>query len=145
MSSRQTKLRPLLRLLAAATLFCWLGALVFCVTECSDGDSDHQAGQKEMAASPSANGSMPDSDNHSGHDDSVCNSLKTLVPTTCNLVLVKPDFGFYTLSFVSLTPALTVAQIETSVARQPPNPEQALTPEVFLGAAFRSLAPPVIA
>ena len=145
MASRRTTLTPLLRSLAMATLLCWLGALVLCATECSDGDSDHQTGQKEMAASNSDNGSMPDSDNHAGHDDSVCNSLKTLVPTTCNLVLLKPDFGFCTLSFVSLTPALTDAQVEASVSRQPPNTERLSAPEVYLGAAFRSLAPPVLA
>jgi len=122
-----------------------LGAFVLCATECSDADSDHQAGQKEMAVSNSANGSMPDSDKHSGHDDSACNTLKTLVPTTCNLVLLKPDFGFCTLSFISPPQAVTVADLETSVSRQPPDDELIFTPEVSLGAAFYSLAPPVLA
>jgi hypothetical protein len=145
MASRRTALTPLLRSLAMATLLCWLGAFVLCSTECSDADSDHQAGQKEMAASNQANGSMPDSDNHSKHDDSACNTLKTLVPTTCNLVLLKPDFGCCTLSFVLPLQTVTDAQIETSVSRQPPDDETLLTPSVSLGAAFYSLAPPVLA
>jgi hypothetical protein len=145
MSSRQTKLHPLLRSLAAATLLCWLGALVLCGTECSGGDSDHQAGQKEMALSSPASGSMPDSDNHSGHEDSACNTLKTLVPTTCNLVIFKPDFGFLTLSFVLPPQAATIAQAEVAVSRQPRDAELVFTPEVSLGAAFYSLAPPVLA
>jgi len=135
----------MLRSLAMATLACWLGALVLCVTECSDADSDHQVAQKEMAVSTSANGSMPDSDNHSGHDDSVCTSLKTLVPAASNVVLLKPDFGFCTLPFAAPLQTVTVAQIDASVSRQPPDSELLFTPEVSLGAAFHSLAPPVFA
>jgi hypothetical protein len=127
------------------TLFCWLGAFVLCATECSDGDSDHQAGQKDMAASNLANGSMPDSGNHSKHDDSACNTLKTCAPTTCNLVLLKPDFGFCTLSFISLSQTVTITQVEASISRQPPDDKLIFTPEVSLGAAFYSLAPPVLA
>jgi hypothetical protein len=127
-----------------ATLLCWLGAFVHCVTECSEADSSHQSAQKEMAASNSGNASMPDSDKHSKHDDSACKTLKTFAPTTCNLVLVKPDFGFCTLSFVLPLQTVTDAQVETSVVRQPPDPERTLTPSVCLGAAFRSLAPPAL-
>jgi hypothetical protein len=145
MAARRTALTPLLRSLAMATLLCWLGAFVLCATECSDGDSDHQAGQKEMATSNPANGSMPDSGNHSKHDDSACQTLKTFAPTISQLALAKPDFGFCTLSFVLPLQTVTDAQVETSVARQPPDPERTLTPSVCLGAAFRSLAPPVLA
>ena len=145
MSSRRTTLTPLLRSLAMATLLCWLGAFVLCATECSDGDSDHQAGQKEMADSHPSGSSMPDSDNHSGHDDSACKTLKTFAPATCNLVLFKPDFGFLTLSFVLPPQAVAVAQAEASVSRQPRDAGLTFTPEVSLGAAFYSLAPPVLA
>ncbi len=145
MASRRTTLTPLLRSLAAVTLLCWLGAFVLCATECSDGDSGCQAGQKEMAASNPTNGSMPDSDNHSKHDDSACKTLKTFAPTTGNLALIKPDFGFCTLSFVLPLQTVTVAQVETSVCRQPRDTELIFTPEVSLGAAFYSLAPPVLA
>ena len=144
MASRRTPLNPLLRLLAAGTLVCWLGALALCSTECFEGDSDHHAGQKEIAASHSDAQPTPDSENHSGHDDSVCDSLKTLVPTAHNNILSKPDFGFCFLSFVSLPQALTVAENETLVSRQPPDREFVFTPEVCLGPAFRSLAPPVL-
>jgi hypothetical protein len=145
MVARRTTLTPLLRSLAMATLLCWLGAFVLCATECSDGDSDHQAGQMEMAASHSANGSMPDSDNHSKHDDSACQTLKTFAPTSSQLALAKPDFGFCILSFASPPQTVTIALIETSISRQPPDDELVFTPEVSLGAAFYSLAPPVLA
>ena len=140
----RSTLSPLLRLLAAATLLCWLGALALCSTECFEGDSDHQAGHKETASSHSDNDATPDSDNHSGHDDSACDSLKTVVHTANSNHLVKPDFGFCVLSFASLPQALTVAQIEAPVSRQPPNREWIFTPAVYLGPAFRSHAPPVL-
>ena len=145
MASRRTALTPLLRSLAMATLLCWLGAMMLCSTECSDRDCSHQAGQNEMASSNSCNDSMPDSDNHSGHDDSACIALKTLIPTADNLVLFKPDFGFFTLNFVPPLEVVMVAQIESSVARQPLDAELVFTLEVSLGAAFYSLAPPVLA
>ena len=144
MASRRTTLNPLLRLLAVVTLLCWLGALALCSTECFEGDSDHHAGQKEIASAHSDDHPTPDSENHSGHDDSVCDSLKTLVPTAHNNVLPKPDFGFCFLSFASLPQTLTVAECEAPVSRQPPDREFVFTPEVCLGPAFRSLAPPVL-
>ena len=144
MASRRTTLNPLLRLLAAGTLLCWLGALALCSTECFEGDSDHHAGQKEIASSHSDAHPTPDSENHSGHDDSVCDSLKTLVPTAHTDLLPKPDFGFCFLNFAAVPQALTVAECEAPVSRQPPDREFVFTPEVFLGPAFRSLAPPVL-
>ena len=146
MVSRPTTLSPPLRSLAAAMLLVWLAAWVFCSVDCCGGDSDGPPGPHDEQADSSHHDhdQAPDSDNHSGHDDSACNTLKTLVPTACNLVLVKPDFGCCILSFVSLPQALTAAQIETPVSRQPPDRERVFTPEVCLGPAFRSHAPPVL-
>ena len=102
------------------------------------------AAHKEIAASHSDNDSTPDSDNHGGHDDSVCNSLKMVVHTANNNAVLKPAFGFWILSFVSSPQALTVAKIESPVSRQPPDREWLFTPAVYLGPAFRSHAPPVL-
>ena len=144
MASRRTKSNPLLRLLAAVTLLCWLGALVLCSTECFEGDSDHHAGEKEIASSHSDNDSTPDSENHSHHDDSACASLKTLVPTAHSNLIPKSDLGFCVLSFVSLPQAFVSADSEAPISRQPPDREFVFTPELCLGPAFRSLAPPVL-
>ena len=144
MASCRTTLNPLLRLLAAATLLCWLGALALCSTECFEGDSDHHAGQKEIASSHSQDHPTSDSENHSGHDNSVCDSLKTLVPTAHNNVVPKPNFAFCFLSVVSQPQTLTVAECEAPVSRQPPDRDRVFTPEVSLGPAFRSHAPPVL-
>ena len=143
MASRRTTLNPLLRSLAAVTLLCWLGALVLCSTECFEGDSDHHAGDKEIASSHSDSDSTPDSENHSHHDDSACASLKTLVPTAHNNLLPKPDFGFFNLSFVSLPQVLVAAESEAPISRQPPDRQFVFTPELCLGPALRSLAPPL--
>lgn len=146
MVARLTTLTPLLRSLAMATLLCWLGALVLCATECSHRDADHhQEGQNEMGASHSDNDSTPDSENHSGHDDSACATLKTFAPTVSHFALLKLDFGFYALSFILPQQTMTDAPIKTSVSRQPTNPERLLKLEVCFGAAFHSLAPPILA
>ena len=146
MVSRRPTLSPLLRLLAAATLLVWLAALVFCSVDCCAGNFDCQPGHhdEQAAASHHDHDQAPDSDNHSGHDDSVCDSLKTVVHTANNNLLLKPDFGFYVLSFVSLAQSSTVAQMETPGSRQPADREWLYTPAVYLGPAFRSLAPPVL-
>ena len=146
MVSRRTTLSPLLRSLAAATLLVWLGALVFCSADCLIGDSHCQPSHhdEQAASSHHDNGQTPDSDKHESGNDAACDSLKTLVPTANNNSLPKPDFGFYVLSFVSLPQALTVAESESPISRQPPDREWLFTPAVFLGPAFRSHAPPVL-
>ena len=136
---------PRLRSLAAATLLIWLAALVFCSFDCCVGISDCQSWHhdEQAAASHHDHDQAPDSDNHSGDGDSICDSLKTVVHAANKNLLLKPDFGFSILSFFSPSQALTVAQIETPVSRQPPDREWLFTPAVYLGPAFRSLAPPV--
>ena len=85
------------------------------------------------------------SDKDCDHEDSFCTSLHSLTPVSTAAVLDKPDFGLaYPLDFLSTAQLVTVAQTETSVSRQPPGRHFVLTPEVSLGAAFRSLAPPVL-
>jgi hypothetical protein len=93
------------------------------------------------AASPSH-----DSNKQDGHDDSFCDSLHSLCPTTSSSVLVKPDFGLaFTLDLILPTQLVELAQPETPVSCQPPDTNRAVTHEVSLGAAFYSLAPPILA
>ncbi len=80
------------------------------------------------------------------HDDnSFCLALHSLTPFFHVAVLEKPDFALaFNLDFIST--ALPVeSPVGTFVLRQPPDREFVFTPEVSLGAAFRSLAPPVLA
>jgi hypothetical protein len=143
MASCRTNLGWLVRSLAAVTLLVWLSALVLCSVDCCVGDADCHSCHHDEQAAASHRDQAPDSDNHDGHDDSACVTVKTLVPTANSLALIKPDFGFCTLSFILPLQVSTAAQIETSVSRQPPDREWLFTPLVCLGPAFRSLAPPV--
>ena len=144
--SQKTKLTPAIRFCAAMSLAVWLASLFFCSADCFFGKSQCEPGlhDAQAAASHHDNGQVPDSGKHDGCDSSFCDSLKTVVHTANNNLLLKPDFGFCVLSFVSLPQALTVAHIEAPVFRQPPDSEWLFTPAVFLGPAFRSHAPPVL-
>ncbi len=145
MVARQTTLRVPLRLIALATLFCWLGAFVVCALECSVGDSSCQTGQAKTMICGSANTPMPTSDHPSKHNGSACNTLKTFAPATGQLVLSKPQIVFCTLLFILPPQFSTAAQVENSILRQPPDRQWLCTPEVCLGPAFHSLAPPALA
>ncbi len=59
------------------------------------------------------------------------------------MALIKPDFGLAILTFVSPSQTVAYTLPEAPISRQPPDRERVFTPEVSLGPAFRSLAPPV--
>ena len=147
MASRRTTLNPLLRLLAAATLLCWLGALVLCSTECLTPDSDCQPihHDQQAASSHHDHGQAPDSDKHDCPDNSFCDSLKAVVHPPGNGFIFKQDFSLaYILGSAPLSQALTVSRPATPVFRQAWRRDWVFTPEVYLGPAFRSQAPPVL-
>ncbi|HKI68860.1 MAG TPA: hypothetical protein VKA67_04675, partial [Verrucomicrobiae bacterium] len=78
------------------------------------------------------------------HGDFFCDSIHSVCPILPSAVLVRPDFGFASsLNLVSPAPSVTLARLEAVIPRQPPDPHWAFTPEVRLGPAFHSLAPPV--
>ena len=141
MTSSRTRLSPLLRSFAAVMLLVWVAAFMACSTKCFCADSDSEHAEQASAA----NNHSPGSDKDCNHDDSFCTSLHSLTPVSTAAVLDKPDFGLaFTLDFLSTAQLVTVAQTETSVSREPPDRQFVFTPEVSLGAAFRSLAPPVL-
>lgn len=138
--SRQLKLAPWLRVCAALALFFWLAAWTVCTTEC------HAEGADQMGQMATPNGQSHDSDKNDHHDDSFCISLHSFSPQTPDSISVKPNFTLtFTLDFLATAHLAAVAQTETLISRQPPDREFVFTPEVSLGAAFRSLAPPVLA
>ena len=58
--------------------------------------------------------------------------------------MVRPDFGLAdNLNLIPADSATTLTQPETLIRRQPPDRDWTFTPEVCLGPAFHSLAPPV--
>lgn len=99
-----------------------------------------------MDQAPATSSQSPDSDKHDSHDDSLCVSLHSVCPASPNAILVKPDFGLaFTLDFISAAPLVALTQPEAVISRQPPDCHLVFTPEVCLGPAFHSLAPPAVA
>ena len=144
--SQKTKLIPTIRICAAMSLVVWLTALTFCSASCFLGDSHCQPSHRDEQATASHHDhdQAPDSDKHGGCNDSVCDSLKTVVHSTSGNFIFKANFSLaYVLASASLAQALTVSQSETPIFRQAWRRDWVFTPELYLGPAFRSLAPPV--
>ena len=144
--SRQRTRKFLLRIYAAMFLTVWIGSLFFCSANCSSEKSHsephHHA--KEVADSHHDHDQAPDSNKHSDCNNSFCDSLKTFVHSTGDSFITKARFSLtYTLAFVSPSQTLAVPQSETPIFRQAYRRDWAFTPEVYLGPAFRSHAPPV--
>ncbi|MEO5802365.1 MAG: hypothetical protein ABIR24_02460 [Verrucomicrobiota bacterium] len=143
--NKKTNLPIATRLCASLSLVVWLAAFLFCSNTCCIGESHCETGHEQHGeASHHDHDRSSDSDSHSDHKDSFCNSLKSIVHTASNQTLSKPDFSFVTLDFVSPSHLVTVARREASVFRQGSRRDWVSTPEVYLGPAFRSLAPPVL-
>ena len=124
--------------MAGGLVLVWLAAVTVCSAHCSE-DSCHCDSIK-IEQTATSNGQPHDSDND---DHSFCLSLHHLTPTTPTAYWVAPDFKLaLMLSFHSTAQALTIEPLEGQILCQPPDREFVFTPEVSLGAAFRSLAPP---
>ena len=147
MSFRQTKFSPLLRGIAAATLFVWLGALALCQIECCSGDEDDSASadHHHADAAPHSHSHDQDHRNASGNqkESSFCLSLKFLLHNSPGLSLSKPaPQPLYELTFAPAAIEDTATLFIGLHFRQAKPGDWVFTPEVCLGPAFRSLAPP---
>ncbi|ODU25131.1 MAG: hypothetical protein ABS95_00885 [Verrucomicrobia bacterium SCN 57-15] len=153
--SRQYTLNPLLRISAALLVFVWLAATSLCSAEhlmshaesAVARDSGSAADHHEAASSDTDSGHSHDSDKHDGDQHSCCDSPKILPQSSQSGLLAKPDFGKpFSLSSLWLAQALTIVEAHIPPAlRQATERNWAFTPEVSLGPAFRSHAPPVLA
>jgi hypothetical protein len=95
------------------------------------------------ASSHQANDQPADSDKDGDYNDSFCDSLKSGFHAAASNHVSKADFG---LAFtLSIRPFQTPADADTEiqVSRQVKPHEWVFTPEVCLGPAFRSHAPPI--
>lgn len=149
-NSRQSKLRPALRLYAALSVLVWLSAMSYCSLESFIGHAeaeDHHAGQvaNHAADAHQESGHSHDSDKNGNSQESCCDSLNATPQHGNSLVLLKPDLGkLPSLCFLSMATALTLDAPELTPPRQAQHPVWIFTPEVCLGPAFRSLAPPFV-
>jgi hypothetical protein len=145
------------RAFAAATLVVWLAALVCCSAQCLLGSSHCSPGQQpeqadshhehdaQAVASHHDHDQVPESDKHGDCPTTVCDSLKNFVYSPGNGFLFKPDFPHaYTLDSASLSQALAIRQPVAAILRPAWRRDWVFTPEVSLGPAFRSHAPPSV-
>ena len=147
MNSGQTKLRPLLRWCGVLTLLAWLGAQNLCQAHCLFGACPGEADDASFhatAASDSHHGDEPAS-NHKEHgDDASCATLKSALSGNTTPSLIAPEFSLiYTLVPIAFTLDATTIKLSASFSRQIDRQNLIFTPEVCLGSALHSLAPPL--
>ena len=150
MRSRQTTFSPLLRSFAAGALFVWLTAQALCFAHCNFGVGHGSSEQPSCHASAPSQGHHDDGDSsspahHESSASAACSTLKTALLDSGATVLVQPNFHLlYTLAPVALALNATAVEPTASFSRQARLRDWVFTPEVCLGPAFRSLAPPFL-
>src|SRR2546425_12769209 len=151
MSLHQTKFSPVLRGLAAGSLFVWLGALALCHTECcSDAKHGHpteaEASHQHAEAAPHSHGDHDHGPVPQHQDEPLfCLSLKSLLHSEAGFSLSK--LALQLLYALPAEPPTLQASANEALApfiRQTWRRDRAFTPEVCLGPALRCHAPPVI-
>jgi hypothetical protein len=133
--------------MAVVSLLLWLAASGICSVECAGG-FQHCAGGApscchclSVAATGQSHGSEPQ---HS-HDSSFCISLHSLYAPAASVPVARPDAApTFVLNFISTARWALVAPAETLVPRQSWREDFVFRPEVSLGAASRSHAPPAL-
>ncbi len=147
MRSRPTTLRPLLRWFAAATLVLWIGAQALCQSHCLLGpcadpnEADHHS--SDMAESHHGDEQAPQPSHQDGSEPAACQTLKSALVGSGATPLVAPQLSLlYILAPSAWTLVATDIEAAAFFSRQARLREWVFTPEVCLGPAFRSLAPP---
>ena len=148
-ASRQHRLKPALRGCAVMVLILWVAAITFCLLEfLVDHSGPESGGHSHEVAHHEHEGASADGDPGRPHDSDqgvCCTTIKAAPQSASSVIVAKPDFGkSFSLSFLWAVQAFTFVQPEPASLRQARPPEWVFTPEVCLGPAFRSLAPPVL-
>ena len=148
MRLRQTKLSPLFRCFAAAALFVWLAAQVLCTAHCNFGVCHSEAGQASCHGPAQSQSHHDEGDSPTpAHDESsataACLTLKSALLGGGAPTLVQPEFFvLYTLPPIVLGLDATATEPVASISRDARPRDWVFTPEVSLGPALHSLAPP---
>ena len=140
---------------AAVTLLTWMAAQTLCVEHCSqdicNGDFN-EASPHDLATVESHHhdGDSHDAENssapshHHSEEGSFCLSLKTVLLSGNVDAVVSPNAPLlYLIPSLMTSDARGICRT-TSVIRQFKRPIWVSAPQVCLGPAFRSLAPPVL-
>lgn len=168
MSGRQPRLHSALRICAAGCAVLWLMGVAACdlerlleschhpspeghdhphnvVAAHDQSDSRNAAdAHNESHHSPDAEGHSRDSHHHDGKDDRCCSTLQAIVQTAKPIIIAKSVLPPISLLCVLLEAHASALIAGDRASDRPPScREWTFTPEVSLGPAFRSLAPPV--
>lgn len=135
------KWNSFLRFAAAGTLLIWLSAVVACQAHCCGDDFDADG----QVALHKGTTNSHDGDKNNHHDDSACLTLKSALHSDNGIALVKPNLHFI-YSLVSVALSTDERTVEPALnLRQHKRCDWAFTPELSLGPALHSHAPPVLA
>lgn len=149
MKRRSKNFKTFFRLGAAGCLLVWLAAITVCTAEnfCAPQHCDSASAAHHDESAPANHHEGGDSENHQPHDNSFCNSLKTIGQSAQPTVLTRPAFHVSNCDLFTLPISLLVTPLEASdsqVLRQLQKAKLLCKPEVYLGPAFRSHAPPLL-
>src|SRR6266540_4289306 len=146
MRLRETRQNPFFRSVAAATLCVWLAAQVLCAAQCDfgvcQGDEEHPACHgPEPAQSHHDDGDSPAPAHNDSSTTATCLTLKDALVSGSGPVLVPAELHLlYTVPPLALD--VTATEPASLHSRQAKSCDWVFTPEVCLGPAHRSHAPP---
>jgi len=148
MRSRQTILSPLLRSFAALALVIFVAAQTLCFIHCNFGGGHGDSAQPSCHGAASASAGPDEGDSSAPSVPSptgACLTLKTLLAGGDAPTLVAPQpHTLYLLVPFALALEVTATEPEALFSRQANHSDWVFRPEVSLGPAFRSLAPPFV-
>jgi hypothetical protein len=140
-----TKHSPVMRVMAAVVLLCWSVALAVCWNHCASGTCE--SGQATAPdAQPSCHATTDTEDPGSDSSDAAGNACFAKKPFAGERDSSALSAPLLSLAFLASNPAEILYELavppQTAPVRQPGSSDWVFTPEVSLGPAFRSLAPP---
>lgn len=143
------------RLTALIVLAAWTASMAFCSTACRQGDCHSQPSEpkhehsdvsehNQDAHEHSHDSSPGHSPNKCPDEQSVCNALTSTVLPSAFVFIPSPQLVTAILPSIHLE-TLTQVRLRTECFRQVSDFNFIFTPEVCLGPAFRTHAPPSLA
>ncbi len=148
MRLRPIILSPFLRCCAAAALVAWVGAQALCQMHCVFG-ACHDEPEDTVCHSTAAEPHHGDDDHgpqpcgHGQGADASCLTLNSALTGNAVVSVATPQlFPLYDLAPFKLPLDVMTSEAVARFSRQAGPPDWVFTPEVCLGPAFRSHAPP---
>jgi hypothetical protein len=136
------------RVVALMVFLTWSWALIACSAHCFLGTSHlgtSQAGAGcHTAKSPPPGHGSPADKEHPSDSTPLCSSLKQMFSAESS-VEVYPPAGYVVFDLTAISTVGPAKSLSANIQkRQAVRPEFVFTPEVYLGPAIHSLAPPLL-